>query len=508
MSSGLAQVIAGAIAGYAKGKGLKRDIEKQDKEDAWRDEQRQFTRDANKRDADMRQGLADAVKPAQVDTGSVVTDNAGSNAFTKDADAAAMMQDMAGQNGGAATAPATRVNQTAYTDPTLANAAATEYDSTSARLGRSAAAVMPYDPASGLRLQSSADAATEADRVKREKIKSEGVVQSVRAMRTGDPAAVKRAFNAGGEFKIDGDLTVTKEKRKAPWGADVDTFTYSGTVIDSKGQRFQVTKNSLEETINALPFKDLYETESSAGLAQSKHSMSLDEIKARGAEERKTKGTPSAEDVGGGKAPSGYRWTKNGTLEAIPGGPGENRGGLTSMDRMLIDGRRTEAKKAVDAIQEKLGDRLLTIQAQKPGPAQDQYNALKAQLAEAQSEYQRWDGAMTELATAAAGRAGLGGGNAPAKPAGSEAGLKPKASGDMGAAPGARDREISQARADLEKTKDPAERKLLQDHIAQMEAQNGKYGGKPVSVASKAERDALPKGSKYIAPNGQTYIKQ
>jgi len=99
---------------------------------------------------------------------------------------------------------------------------------------------------------------------------------------------------------------------------------------------------------------------------------------------------------------------------------------LSSMDRMLIDGRRAEARKTVDSIQDQLSDKLLTVQAQRPGPAQDRYNALQARLKEAEAEYQRWDSAMNELAMSAVGRAGLSSA-APAKaPAPGLSAAKPK----------------------------------------------------------------------------------
>lgn len=59
---------------------------------------------------EYKNAMAAALSAGKTDTGQVVTDAAGSNAFTKDADAANVMQDMAQTlNGGAQAAPATRV---------------------------------------------------------------------------------------------------------------------------------------------------------------------------------------------------------------------------------------------------------------------------------------------------------------------------------------------------------------------------------------------------------------
>lgn len=59
---------------------------------------------------DYKGAMAAALSAGKTDAGQVVTDATGSNAFTKDADAAVVMQDMAQTlNGGAQAAPATRV---------------------------------------------------------------------------------------------------------------------------------------------------------------------------------------------------------------------------------------------------------------------------------------------------------------------------------------------------------------------------------------------------------------
>jgi len=455
---GLASALAKGINGYTRGTMLKDEKERQAKEDAWRESERQAITDERRRNADMRQGLADAIRPAQVDTGYQVTDDAGSNAFTKDADAAVVMQDMAGTvNTGAGLAQATRVNQMAYTDPSKAKQATDAYNAEGATLRRASAAVMPYDPARGIQLQTSAGQADELDRQRRERIKTEGVVQTVRAMRTGDPQAVKQAFNAGGEYKIDGDLTVKKEKRKAPWGEEVDTFTYTGTVVDAQGNKYTVSRNSLDETINALPFKDLYETESKAGLERGKHEMSLAEIKARGEEDRKTEG---AKVRATGAANNLNR---------------EERLRYTSLFNEA--GRRmSEARQALSKLQ---GDDVFMLSANKPGTAQAQQlqnlnDAIKS-YAEERSTYQKLLAQSQLPEEAGLSNAAPGPASAP------ESSLRPKASGDMGAAPGARDREIAQAKADLQRTTDPAARRLLQDHIAQMEAQNARYGSKPAA---------------------------
>lgn len=63
------------------------------------------------RERDYRGAMESALSAGKTDTGFQVTDAAGSNAFTKDQDAAGVLADMAGTlNGGASTAAATRVS--------------------------------------------------------------------------------------------------------------------------------------------------------------------------------------------------------------------------------------------------------------------------------------------------------------------------------------------------------------------------------------------------------------
>lgn len=496
---GLASFVAGMGAGYLKAKDREYDRERTAKDDAWKEEQRSRQR-TEWQDADnLKSDLRSAANP--VSTGAVVTDDAGSSAFTKDTDAAAMMADMSNtKNTGMGLQRATRVANAVYTDPAKATEAASLAAKPEAYNQRMAQALRANGEVERASKLEASDMEAQAKRLGFDMDQMKFADEMTNRQMSQALAAGPTWYEGAAKFITDSQYPGIKEMKAeavlSPDGKTVSMFAampdgskkLAGTypADDAGQQQFmeKFAKIPLDKRMAIMHERE----KSQMALANSKE---LEGIKHKNA--------ISLEGV-----KSGNTIREIGVRAGAEGGAKP----LSSMDRMLIDGRRAEAKKVVDAIQEKLDDRVLSIQAQKPGPAQDRYNALKAQLAEAQADYQRWDGAMTELATAAAGRAGLGGGNAPAKPAGSEAGLKQQASGVMGATVEARDREISLARADLEKTKDPAERKLLQDHIAQMETQNGKYGGKPVRVTNKAEHAALPKGTRYTAPDGSVRIKQ
>lgn len=114
---GIASFIAGFGGGYVKAKDKEYDRERQEKLDAQANELHTAkmseilaTQDERQRERDFREANVAALSTGKTDTGQVVTDAAGSNAYTKDADAAAVLQDMAQtMNGGAQVAPATRV---------------------------------------------------------------------------------------------------------------------------------------------------------------------------------------------------------------------------------------------------------------------------------------------------------------------------------------------------------------------------------------------------------------
>lgn len=114
---GIASFIAGFGGGYVKAKDKEYDRERQEKLDAQANELHTAkmseilaTQDERQRERDFREANVAALSTGKTDTGQVVTDAAGSNAYTKDADAAVVLQDMAQTaNGGAQVAPATRV---------------------------------------------------------------------------------------------------------------------------------------------------------------------------------------------------------------------------------------------------------------------------------------------------------------------------------------------------------------------------------------------------------------
>jgi len=135
--------LAGMGSGYlqAKEKGYER--ERQAKDDAWKEEQRGRQRAEWQKADNLESDLRAAANP--VSQGAVITDDAGSNAFTKDKDAAAMMADMSNaKNTGMEVQKATRVVDQAYTDPSKAGEAAKMAMAPDARNARVADTLMRH----------------------------------------------------------------------------------------------------------------------------------------------------------------------------------------------------------------------------------------------------------------------------------------------------------------------------------------------------------------------------
>jgi hypothetical protein len=503
-----------------------------DEEMAWKREQRQAERDRLQSDRQMRTSLADAVRPAQIDTGYQVTDSAGSDAFTKDRDAAAMMSDMsAAREQDPRMAGATRVEDTAYQDPRQAKAAQDEYNSQPAMLDRMATATMPNDPTKGMSLQNAANTARAGIADGKKKQQSE-LDERFNTEISNIAMSGPRWWEAAAQMYSESNIPALKGiKVEAVLSEDGKTVEFKGVMPDGKEKvvnSFEASEAGAMKWVQASAKADA-KTKLGWLADRAKHLQKLDEERAKeGRPDKAPSGYQWAEDgalrpipggpadkkAGGGddRAPSGYRFNSDGSLEPIPGGPASKAGGLNSMDRMLIDGRRKDSKREIDSLTEQLNDPMLTIQAKRDPEAKAKVDRLNARLSEAQAEYKQWDGAMSELATSALGRAAPSGFGAYRK----ESNLKNIASGDMGADPAAIERELNASRQGLAEVKDEGSRQMLKEHIGRLESKQKSLGlssasqktSGPITVASKQDYDALPSGTRYVAPDGTTRTKK
>lgn len=200
--SKFASFLVGMGGGYIKARDKEFERERQAKEDAWREEQRDWQRTERQDAANLKSDIGRAANP--VTMGSVVTDAAGSNAFTKDTDAAAMLADMSSaKNVGTQTQQATRVVDTAYTDPAKAAEAALVADTPDAESKR----VQDVYRKAGMRSNAMQEfTANEnfktAQEARIKMLEKEGVSAAMAALRGNDPEAAMKAFQGSGSRKL------------------------------------------------------------------------------------------------------------------------------------------------------------------------------------------------------------------------------------------------------------------------------------------------------------------
>lgn len=341
------------------------------------------------------------------------------------------------------------------------------------------------------------------------KVQEEGYVKALQLAHTGAPlTAIAEAFNQSGSEKFDPRSVVSDEtikgadglptrmiKFKDPQTGEVQTINTLGE-LDSLGkanqyyERFYKAQNSVQKPPSGYQWTD-------------------------DGKLRAIPGGPGDREGGGGgdRAPSGYRFTKDGSLQPIPGGPADPDMKSQRIDpssRILYDNRRKEAKSAIDSITEQLDPMSpLVMQAKINPESRAKVERLKARLAEAEAEYKQWDGVLRDLATSALGRSkpssdGLSSGTRSARPAtwndkGRESDRMRILQSELARAQEAGD----------QATVDALQREIQRDGGAPAGLSSGvsrKSG--PVSVSSKQDYDALPSGTRYVAPDGTIRTKK
>lgn len=506
LALGLANMGTTGLKAYNDGVDKNRRQEKEDAEIAWQNEQRAAIREDRAQKQQLKTSLAEAARPAQVDAGYQVTDDAGSNAFTKDADAAAIMGDMVADQR-PILASATRVQDTAYRDPKQAQAAEQQYNSTPATLGRMSTAAMPIDAERGLKLADSASTAAKTQKA----LKDEEIAQ------------VNELFNrqilsiasSGPDWSARAAEALTKSNAPGLQGMQVepalsqDGKTVSFKIVLPSGETkvvgsYENSERGAEQWVRdsaRVDFKtklgwlnENMKFERELEKAGAKSELTFAEIKARGDEERKT---------------IDYRRQTGGDKEIGR----EERLRYTSL--FSDAGRRqSEAQKTLNTL---LKER--SYANAKPGtPQHEELQSIRDAIKQHGQERATYQSMLAE----GAGAKGPGLGSAKA-PNASERDMAKQVQGDMGADPAAIRREIAAATADISKVPDQASKQMLADHVANMQRQLANIEGQgaglssaqqparqagPVKVSTKAERDALPAGTQYIDPNGQIFMKK
>jgi hypothetical protein len=239
------------------------------------------------------------------------------------------------------------------------------------------------------------------------KLQQEGVFSAVRAFRAGDASGLAQAFNAGGDYKLDGDPVITKEDREVPGIGKIPTFNARVRIAGPDGKVVEKTYNSHDLSMNLMPYEKALEFQRKGTDSDNKANYQTAMLDA------KVKQLELAGQVAEAKA-----------LKAASSGGTIGREERLRFTSLFSDaGRRMgEAQRALSSLQK---DPLFMMNARKPGTPE------AGQLSELQDSIKNYGEERTLYQGLLAGGA-AGGGKAPslsdAQPRPGAA--KPKATGN------------------------------------------------------------------------------
>lgn len=474
---GFAAALAGGLDGFVRGKMYKQRQDRDNEERELALAERQERLDDLRARRNERMALANAAAPATVnDQGATLSLADGtSKAYgmpeaasiagsdfrqLRAADAQTGNATLATDPAGAPVAPQQAITLAGKAYPTreAADAAATAYNAPEATIERVAHAQMATDPAKAISLQNAA-ATQKHNAIKfsaeqtalAKKLKDEGVLEGLQALRRGDGKAMVEAFNKSGAYKIDGEPSITPEERELPGVGKIPSYTATFKMLGPDGKPRDMRINSHDLSMQLMPYEKALELQRKGVDSEAKHANQAAMLDVKRSQVEMA-GQVAEARIAALNATAAARNTKG----KADGTSREERLRYTTL--YTEAGRRmNDTQKAISTLQR---DRSFMRKATTPGtPEAEELAAAKANLASLSEERKLYQGLL-------AGEAG-----------GSSASL-----------------------ADAEKP--------------------GKAGGKPAPAAkpaatteppkitSKAERDALAKGAKYRAPDGQVYIKQ
>lgn len=232
---------------------------------------------------DQRSATAAALSGGQTAPGYQVTDDAGSAAFTKDKDAAAMMADMSAvKNTGTDANMATRVSTGATGATQNGTVAGGRVFAGTEQASQAKAFAATQELSTEDKLKARMNVAerfgntAEADRLTtmgRETIKftqdqekyaktlkDEGAIEALKALRVGNGVGMAEAFNKGGQYKILGEPQISAEQRDIA-GQVIPTFTATFQVQDKAGNIKPMTINSHDMSMSLMPYEKWYDAQ-------------------------------------------------------------------------------------------------------------------------------------------------------------------------------------------------------------------------------------------------------
>lgn len=488
MGLALASFLGGAGAGYMGAERYANEKARQDKLDQIRLADAAWNQSQRDRQTRQQAELDTAARPTAVTPGATLeglsTD--GNAAQYQDADLAAADQrqarTMADATGTAAPAttltPKYAAGGQLYDTPTLADAQAKAYNDPGARVARQSQVMERYSPGSGIALQNAALKQQQGQLTLNkeqmdyaQKLKKENAFNTAQALRTGDPQAIKDAFNKSGDWKIEGDPQVTQRDRTdVPGVNSARTYDVTVNLKGPNGQMAKKTINSHDFSMQVLPFEKAMElqTKGTAVDNTGEYRSALADARTTAANAQATAAEAKAAAAKAGNGNLGH----------------EERIRYTSL--FSDSGRRMrDAQNTMNTLQRD-PQFMRAVRKDPNGQEALQLKGLQGDLETYKQERSMYQGLL----------AGSQGSKTPTL---SDAKLPPPQPGVNGAY----DLKDPTLQAAINDIKDPQERSNARAALAQ---QQGAAKAAPAQPTTQAEYDAIPKGAKYLR-DGQVYVK-
>lgn len=237
---------AGMAGGYRESKQHERELARQDKNDAWQEEERAAVRAERQRQTGLQTGLRDAAAPATMSP----------------VEGSELAPDQMGPSLAMYRVKGNGIDQTTP-DQAVATKSLADYNAPEAVASRQAGVLRASGaPDKAMSLENAAltqkraqEQYTQEQADRSRKLKEEGVFEALRAFRAGDAKGLAKAFNSGGEYKIDGTPEVTKEDREIPGVGKIPSYTAKIRIIEPDGQVQEKTYNSHDLTMQMMPYE-------------------------------------------------------------------------------------------------------------------------------------------------------------------------------------------------------------------------------------------------------------
>lgn len=354
-----------------------------------------------------------------------------------------------------------------FADPISANAELATQNAPEARSKRVMTALSGIDPLKALDAEHTQTQRgretikfTQEQETYAKKLKDEGAIDALKALRVGDGAGMVAAFNKSGQYKIEGEPQIKAEQRDIA-GQVIPTFTATFQVQDKDGNVKPMTINSHDMSMSLMPYEKWYD----AQLKTSKEGRENNE---------------SASKIGLQGAQADYYRSAAGAKDSAATKP--------VVDRMSEIDKTTLA--SINKQREAINTAMIKAQAEGSwDPAAPGSKLLATKLAALSLQESQLAEKYRETSDGTPDPLGM------RKPTGptnsSERQMKTAATGGMGADAGALAREIAATKQQMAGATDPASRQLLQDHIMELERQGQVYQA-PRAPANMASGGAAP----------------